>query len=95
VRRTFLETLCIACKSTLEISEISLDETEVPKGKVRMPFKYNETVASMCSHLWEYKRDELVGDKDLFAAFKEIVIYLVARQNATGLELQERLLSMK
>lgn len=75
--------------------QISLDETEVPKGLVRVPFKYNENVASTCSHLWEHKRDELVGDKDMFAAFKEIVIYLVARQNATGLELQDRLLSMK
>lgn len=74
--------------------QISLNDLESPKGFVRVPFKYNDEVASMCSHLWEHRRNELIEDKDLFETFKEIVVYLVARQNTTGLELQERLLSM-
>jgi hypothetical protein len=74
--------------------QISLNEAEVPTGFVRAPFKYDDEVASMCSNLWERRRIELTHDAGLFEAFKEIVVYLVARQNITGLELQDRLLSI-
>jgi hypothetical protein len=71
----------------------SLDEQDAPKGFVRVPFKYYDNVAKMCAHLWENRRPAITSDDHLYSAFKEIVIHLVAIQNPTGVELQDRLIS--
>lgn len=71
-----------------------LGETKVPEGFVRIPFKYNDTVAAMCSYIWEQNKFGITNNQQLFESFKEIVIHLVSIQNPTGLELQERMISI-
>ena len=43
------------------------------------------------SYLWDHHHQPIINDPEVFAAFKAMVTYLVACQNAIGLELQERL----
>jgi hypothetical protein len=74
--------------------QVALDDVEVPKGLVRVAFKYYNEVGKMCSHIWENKKTELMASAEVFAAYKEILIHLVSVQNPTGIELQDRLLSM-
>jgi hypothetical protein len=74
--------------------QVIMDGEEVPKGFVRMPFKHYDRVASMCAHLWATRQSLIIGNEALFKTFKEIVIHLVAIQNPTGLELQDRLMSL-
>ncbi len=47
----------------------------------------------MASILWENHKEMINNDSTILQNFKEIVTFLVARQNAIGLELQDRLLS--
>lgn len=69
------------------------DKLETPKGYVRVDFKYEDSLATTASFLWEDHKEMINSDGTILKNFKEIVTFLVARQNAIGLELQERLLS--
>lgn len=68
------------------------DNLETPKGYVRVDFKYEDSLATTVSFLWESHKEMINGDIAILNNFKEIVTFLVARQNAIGLELQDRLL---
>ncbi|MDG2433952.1 hypothetical protein, partial [Flavobacterium sp.] len=69
------------------------DKLETPKGYVRVDFKYEDSLATTASFLWEDHKEMINSDGTILKNFKEIVTFLVARQNAIGLELQDRLLS--
>lgn len=69
------------------------DKLETPKGYVEVDFKYEDSLATTASFLWEDHKEMINSDGTILKNFKEIVTFLVARQNAIGLELQERLLS--
>lgn len=68
------------------------DELETPKGYVRVDFKYENSLATTASFLWEDHKETIDRDVAVLKNFKEIVTFLVARQNAIGLELQGSLL---
>jgi len=69
------------------------DQVETPKGLVRVDFKYEDSLATTASFLWEDHKEMINSNDTILKNFKEIVTFLVARQNAIGLELQDRLLS--
>nr|WP_315174045.1 AAA family ATPase [uncultured Flavobacterium sp.] len=69
------------------------DKLEPRKGYVRVDFKYEDSLATACSFLWEDHKEVIKGDSATLKNFKDIVTFLVARQNPIGLELQDRLLS--
>lgn len=69
-----------------------LDKMETPKGYVRVDFKYEDSLATTASFLWEEHKEMINRDAAILKNFKEIVTFLVARQNAIGLELQGNLL---
>jgi hypothetical protein len=69
------------------------DQLETPKGLVRVDFKYEDSLATASSFLWENHKEMINSDGTILKNFKEIVTFLVVRQNAIGLELQDRLLS--
>jgi hypothetical protein len=69
------------------------DQLETPKGLVRVDFKYEDSLATTSSFLWENHKQMINGDSTNLKIFKEIVTFLVARQNPIGLELQDRLLA--
>ncbi|MGE8341626.1 MAG: hypothetical protein ACN6OI_11385, partial [Flavobacterium sp.] len=70
-----------------------VDKMETPKGYVRVDFKYEDSLAKTASFLWEEHKPIIISDTAVLKNFKEIVTFLVARQNAIGLELQGMLLS--
>lgn len=69
------------------------DKLEAPKGYVRIDFKYEDSLATTASFIWENHKEMINGEASTLKNFKEIVTFLVARQNAIGLELQNSLLS--
>lgn len=79
-------------KSYLNLRKAA-DRVETPKGLVRVVFKYENSLAATASFLWENHKEMINSDSNILKNFKEIVTFLVASQNAIGLELQDRLLS--
>ncbi|WP_281233815.1 hypothetical protein [Flavobacterium gelatinilyticum] len=77
--------------SHLKLSNVA-EELETPKGYVRVDFKYEDSLATTASFLWEDHKETINSDATVLKNFKEIVTFLVARQNAIGLELQGSLL---
>lgn len=75
----------------LEI-RIAADKVPVPEGYVRRDFEHENELARTISFLWEKESDLIKSGDLMFANFKKIVIYLVARQNPIGLELQDRII---
>lgn len=71
---------------------IATDKAGPPKGYARREFECENTLATTASYLWEKYKEEIKGSPTTLSALKEIVMYLVARQNSIGLELQERVL---
>ncbi|MDM1086395.1 AAA family ATPase [Myroides odoratimimus] len=68
------------------------DKIEVLEGYVRVNFKYEDFLAGTVSYLWENYKKDIKRDEELLNNFKEIITFLVARQNLIGLELQERVI---
>jgi hypothetical protein len=62
------------------------------EGYVRRDFEHEDYLAKTASFLWENYNGLIKGDSELLNGFKEIVTFLVSRQNTIGLELQERVL---
>lgn len=61
------------------------------EGYVQREFAHENYLAGTASFLWENCSDQIKGDDELLEGFKEIVTYLVSRQNSIGLELQDRI----
>jgi len=53
---------------------------------------FDEKLAQTISYLWENVEDELRNDEPIFKTYKEILTYLVSKQNSIGIELQNRLI---
>jgi hypothetical protein len=68
------------------------DKMGTPEGYVRVGFGHEDFLAGTASHLWEYCKEQIKNDVELLNGFKEIVTFLVARQNLIGIELQERII---
>lgn len=68
------------------------DKMGTPDGYVRVGFKHEDFLAGTASHLWEYCKEKIKNDAELLNGFKEIITFLVARQNLIGIELQERVI---
>lgn len=68
------------------------DKIETPKGYIRDSFRHEDFLAGTASHLWEHFKEQIKSDPELLNGFKEIVTYLVARQNLIGIELQTRVI---
>ncbi|SCY13939.1 hypothetical protein SAMN02927916_1238 [Flavobacterium anhuiense] len=75
----------------LALSRIG-DKIGPPKEYVKREFKYEHSLAGTASFLWENCSSQIKADNEVLKGFKEIVTYLVSRQNPIGLELQERIL---
>jgi len=58
---------------------------------IRVPFEYKNELAQMASHLWEKNKPTIINNPEALNNFKKIVLYLVAKQNPIGLELQNRI----
>ncbi|MBY8961789.1 hypothetical protein KJK34_03380 [Flavobacterium sp. D11R37] len=71
---------------------IATDKVGPPKGYVRREFECEDTLAKTASFLWEKHKEDIKGNPTTLNALKETILYLVARQNSIGLELQERVL---
>ena len=65
------------------------DKMGTREGYVRVGFKHEDFLAGTASYLWEHCREQIKNDAELLNGFKEIVTFLVARQNLIGIELQE------
>ncbi|MFC4382000.1 hypothetical protein [Chryseobacterium bernardetii] len=68
------------------------EKTELPEGLIRVPFEYKNELAQMASHLWEKNKPTIINNPEALNNFKKIVLYLVAKQNPIGLELQNRII---
>lgn len=68
------------------------EKIEVPEDLIRIPFEYKNELAQMASHLWEKNKPVIINNPAVLNNFKKIVLYLVAKQNPIGLELQNRII---
>jgi hypothetical protein len=68
------------------------DKIGTRQGYVRREFEHENYMAGTVSFLWENSSGQIIADKEVLKAFKEIVIYLVSKQNPIGLELQDRIM---
>ena len=68
------------------------EKVEVPEGLIRIPFEYQNELAQMASQLWEKNKAVIINNSLVLRNFKKIVLYLVAKQNPIGLELQNRII---
>lgn len=68
------------------------DKMGTPKGYVRVGFGHEDFLAGTASYLWEHCKEQIKNDAELLNGFKEIVTFLVARQNLIGIELQENVI---
>lgn len=63
-----------------------------PEGKVYVGNKeLDDKLASILIYLWEHKRELVKGSAGMFAAYRELLQYLVAIENVTAIELHQRL----
>ncbi|WP_407556498.1 sigma 54-interacting transcriptional regulator [Winogradskyella sp. 4-2091] len=69
-----------------------LDKLKVSDGFVRVDFKYEDTMAKTMCFLWENHRSTIINNVLILNGFKQIVLFLVAKQNPIGIELQSRII---
>ncbi|MBX2933843.1 MAG: ATP-binding protein [Ferruginibacter sp.] len=63
-----------------------------PEGKVYVGNKeLDDKLLSTLIYLWEHKRDLVKGSTAMFAAYRELLQYLVAIENVAAIELHQRL----
>ncbi len=70
-----------------------LQKTKPRDGFVLVPFKYNESLASTLSFIWENRHEALISDAACFQNYKYLVTHLVSIQNAVGQELKDKMVS--
>lgn len=70
----------------------TLDKLGTPEGFVRVDFKHEDLMAQTASFLWEEHKVEIKNNTLTLNGFKQIILYLVAKQNPIGMELQGRIL---
>lgn len=71
--------------------QAELKKKDSPQGFVLRKFEHDESLARTASYLWENHKSLIKEDENVFAPFREIVLYLVSLQNPVGLELQDRI----
>lgn len=72
---------------------LRVSQQEAPKGRVWTGHpELDNKLASTLSALWEFQREQLTADRQVYALYRELLQYLLAMRNAVGIELQNSLL---
>lgn len=69
-----------------------IDNNEAPEGFVKRDFEHEDSLAKTTSFLWDNYREKIVDNELILNGFKNIVLFLVSKQNLLGIELQGRII---